>query len=811
MEKIYVKQEEGKFYTELNISVAEWEEILSNQNITTENYKFALLAFYHESEHKSTCSDIRFKYYKNTKDAQSFNAWIINFGKAVIKHLNRFQIIGTDGKETFWAVAMETGEKVNGKFEWTLRSEIVKAIENLNWKMYGSWVPFYMEMADKLLLYKDKRNELLDIVYGLDKKYVGYIRTNDGSNEIDIDPFSVFGIFNRGISNENRIKLCEYFKQKLSIKADVPLDFEGVPILNNMKATFFGRDSVRTDIPQLWNLFGAVVLNDISHAKEYFDVVRNQKGIKWNITFGLFWIRPYDYISLDEVNRTYLPKIGVDVFNEKQLNATNYFLFIENLKDKIKKQVIEEKDFLEILYRAWTYCQKNKMVEEESMVDEPVILNNLDVNNMYWFVGYTFGEDGSQIERFINESVWESRFDENNPIDQKQISLVKSIKKGDVLILKSTSTKGANHDMPFLRIKAIGIVTSGVEITKADNLTQCKFDVDYINSEEKDFDGAIYGAYRQTIHQVDAKLKEVIDYVNNHITKMDKIMPYSKKDFLNEVFMSDSDYDKLYNLLLRKKNIILQGAPGVGKTFAAKRLAYSIIGSKNEDCVCHVQFHQNYSYEDFIMGYKPEEDKFILRKGIFYDFCTLAKNNLDEKYFFIIDEINRGNLSKIFGELLMLIENNYRGDKHKIKLAYNNEEFYVPEKLYIIGMMNTADRSLAMIDYALRRRFSFFEMKPGFETDGFNSLINKSENEKFKNLIEQIKKLNNQIVADDSLGKGFEIGHSYFCFDKKEDVTDEWLLSIVDYDIIPMLEEYWFDNKKNVSEWSENLRKIFEK
>lgn len=298
--------------------------------------------------------------------------------------------------------------------------------------------------------------------------------------------------------------------------------------------------------------------------------------------------------------------------------------------------------------------------------------------------------------------------------------------------------------------------------------------------------------------------------VNNIEIKSEEYY-YDKTKFLEEVFMSDNDYDKLHNLLLRKKNIILQGAPGVGKTFVAKRLAYSIIGNKNENCICHVQFHQNYSYEDFIMGYKPKKDKFILRKGIFYDFCTLAKNNSKENYFFIIDEINRGNLSKIFGELLMLIENNYRGDRHKIRLAYNNEEFYVPKNLYIIGMMNTADRSLAMIDYALRRRFSFFEMKPGFETEGFNSLINKTESDKFKNLIEQIKKLNNQIVADDSLGKGFEIGHSYFCFDKKEDVTDEWLLSIVDYDIIPMLEEYWFDNRENVNVWSKKLREIFEK
>ena len=369
MEKIYVKQENGKFYTELNISVAEWKEILSNQNITTENYKFALLAFYHEQEHKSTCSDLSFKYYKNTKDAQSFNAWIINFGKAVIKHLNQFQIIGTDGKETFWAVAIEKGEKINGKFEWTLRSEIVQAIENLGWNKQHTWIPFYMEMADKLLQYKNKREELLDIVYGLDKKYVGYIRTNEGGQEIDIDPFSVFGIFNRGISNENRIKLCEYFKNKLEIKADIPLDFDGVPILNNMMATFFWREYVITDIPQLWNLFEAVINNNISLISKYLDIVCKQKGIKWNITFGLFWIRPYDYISLDAINRTYLPQIGITVFKDNQLNAKNYFSLLNQVKEKIENKVIE--NIPDISYKAWFFSKK-------IIVTEPIPTINLN-------------------------------------------------------------------------------------------------------------------------------------------------------------------------------------------------------------------------------------------------------------------------------------------------------------------------------------------------------------------------------------------------------------------------------------------------
>lgn len=280
---------------------------------------------------------------------------------------------------------------------------------------------------------------------------------------------------------------------------------------------------------------------------------------------------------------------------------------------------------------------------------------------------------------------------------------------------------------------------------------------------------------------------------------------YTRTDFLNEVYMDEANYEELVELLKAKKNIILQGAPGVGKTFCAERLAYSIMGKKDARRIKTVQFHQSYSYEDFIMGYKPAGETFKLRNGVFYNFCIEATNNPGQEYFFIIDEINRGNLSKIFGELLMMIEKDYRGKE--ITLAYTDQGFHVPENLYIIGMMNTADRSLALIDYALRRRFSFFDMKPGFESEGFKNHIKSIGSVKLEKVINLISELNANIRDDDSLGYGFEIGHSYFC-GKTEAMTDSHVRRVVKYDIIPTIQEYWFDNEKKAKEWAEKLIKV---
>lgn len=251
-------------------------------------------------------------------------------------------------------------------------------------------------------------------------------------------------------------------------------------------------------------------------------------------------------------------------------------------------------------------------------------------------------------------------------------------------------------------------------------------------------------AYSDYVEKLNALFEDESTEDMEEVTKNYPV--YTEDDFLEEVFMPEDEYARLIGILKTKKNIILQGAPGVGKTFAAKRLAYSIMGVKDIDRVMMVQFHQSYSYEDFIMGFRPSNKGFELKKGAFYNFCKKAEIDSDNDYFFIIDEINRGNLSKIFGELFMLIENDKRGIE--LQLLYSDEKFAVPENVYIIGMMNTADRSLAMLDYALRRRFAFFELKPGFETDGFRAYRMSLDNEKFDRLINCVENLNSVITTD---------------------------------------------------------------
>jgi 5-methylcytosine-specific restriction protein B len=302
-------------------------------------------------------------------------------------------------------------------------------------------------------------------------------------------------------------------------------------------------------------------------------------------------------------------------------------------------------------------------------------------------------------------------------------------------------------------------------------------------------------------------IREVIDSKNiAQEAKLgsSEIVPYSFKDDADKPFISETEFLQTVELLRRKKNIILQGAPGVGKTFIARKLAYELMGVKNDAQIEMVQFHQSYSYEDFIQGLRPSKNGFELRNGVFYTFCQQALAHPERQFFLIIDEINRGNLSKIFGELMMLIETDKRSDKYALKMTYSEDEadrFYVPPNLYIIGTMNTADRSLAIVDYALRRRFAFINLKPEFGDKFINFLQNRGVTESTIEFIcSSIGKVNKAIASDINLGSGFQIGHSYFCSKNGEATESVWINEIINFEIKPLLEEIWFDDAAKVEE-----------
>lgn len=825
--------------------------------------------------------------------------------------------------------------------------------------MQFEWINFYSEFATKLLEFKNNRAELIaDIQSAYSAINMKLPKLEREDSIIDIDPFSVFGLFNKGITNANRIAILESFATVFNIKSKVPNNFDGIPVLNNLKATYYGFKDDRqvADIDNLWGLYESAInlaeKDDAANREiftKWYDTVHDQLGIRWNITMGLYWIRPYEFINLDSINRGFIvdpDNMPVDFVNsvKKKLNKVPYASEYLAIKDAclhaLKDSDYEYKNFPELSYRAWIVSKqvnqekaevkgkksskaaflrwfapliqalrdlggsgtpaeaRAKIIENEQLSEDEInqtrgknnvnrfenevafarnylvnagyidksvygiwtlteagksvdmtsemasdIFKNVlssspskkeknidaladeDVHTVrYWL--YAPGEGSCMWDEFYTLGIMAIGWGEIGDLSTFDSKDAMKIKMREV-IDESLSYKNAVHttwqfanemnigDIVFVKKGMHQIIGRGVVMS----------DYEYDNTRDDEYknirqvDWTHNGEWPHPGQAVMKTLTDITSYTD-YVEKLNSLFedeteedaedvektypPYTKEDFLSEVFMPEEEYDKLSGILRIKKNIILQGAPGVGKTFVAKRIAFSMMGVKDVERVMMVQFHQSYSYEDFIMGFRPSTDGFELKRGAFYNFCKKAEIDGDNDYFFIIDEINRGNLSKIFGELFMLIENDKRGVS--LQLLYSDEKFSVPKNIYIIGMMNTADRSLAMLDYALRRRFAFFEIKPGFTTDGFREYRMSLKNEKFDKLIACVESLNNVISNDESLGDGFCIGHSYFCNLLPDTIDDQVLSGIVEYELIPLLKEYWFDEPIKVKDWSINLR-----
>ena len=699
------------------------------------------------------------------------------------------------------------------------------------------WTDFYMELATAFLPYKNKRNELIEILKVIFKDAGMNFPFKEKGKEIyeDICPFTIYGSFNKGITNANRIALLTEFAKRFNVKAEIPTDFDGIPVVMNLSAWFFAYKDHRGahDIDNLWDLFEKAIQYSEDASSENktqfvsaYDTVTKQKQIKWNITMGLYWIRPFTFINLDSTNRTFItdidnmPHYFTTIFsdiNKGLPDGSNYLFMCEQARNALKNEEYSYHSFPELSYSAWKSSKDSTQPESKpSSIDSNV------QETAYWI--YSPGDNATMWDEFYKLGIMGIGWDEVK--DLKQFASKEEIKDHMKTVYDASySYKNNAHclwqfanelkigDIVFAKkgmhkIVGKGIVTSDYIYDSSRKEYKHIRKVKWTNNGEWDHPG-------QAVMKTLTNISSYSDYVQKLLDLFAEDTPaeepeqreikypvYTKDEFLNEVFMSEETYTVLTQLLENKYNVILQGAPGVGKTFAAKRLAYSIMGEKDTSRVSMIQFHQSYSYEDFIQGYRPTKDGFELENGAFYKFCKAAEEDNERPYFFIIDEINRGNLSKILGELMMLLEKDKRGEK--LKLLYSNEWFTVPDNIRLIGMMNTADRSLALMDYALRRRFAFFNFVPAFGTDGFKSYLESKNSPKLDKLISVVENLNNAISNDESLGDGFRIGHSYFCTEKE--VTENWLHSIVEYEIIPLLKEYWFDEPTKVRDWASNLR-----
>lgn len=762
---------------EIGVTVEEWINILSDKELTTPNYKDVLLAFYNAPDHKATCKGLSIKEYGDSSQSMKYNSLIVHFGKAVIKRLNRFTIQQTDCDEpSYWNVAMNPGVSLPDGFQWTLRKELVQAIEKLWIKKSFTWIPFYTELAKKLLPFKDNRKALVDFVYSINNKYVGFIKTKSGKHVSDIDPFTVIGIFNRGLTDENRLLLADYFKKNLKLESSTPSDFDGIPILMSQNSMFFDPEKEETDIQPLWDFFTAAMNGERDKLSRSFDIVRKQKNIKWNITMALFWIQPYEFISLDSCNQAYLPKIGINVFKERYLNSEHYFKLLNEVKEKIENGEIAERNIPEISYRAWgaTTGQEPKTETQPNVITDMEkskymkYIELLRANKNLVLTGAPGTGKTYMAHAIADDMNAEKEFVQFHP-SYDYTDFVEGLRPVD----------NSNGQIGFERIDGVFKKFCRKALR---NLEDSKKSAEVLKKEQTWLEKLQNFADESIESGHLYKLTNGSEFSITNITEHTITVHNENNEKTSDVTVSIDDVLSLLN-----NDVTLNNVHDIKRFFNRK------YGTQPD------------SYA-FVIVNKLRSNKQM--KNLFDEPSVNTSTISRKDYVFIIDEINRGEVSKIFGELFFAIDPGYRGDScRRVNTQYQNlvpdsdafaSGFYVPENVYIIATMNDIDRSVESMDFAIRRRFIWKEITPS-DTAGMLDVLNA---ELAAEARKRMNDLNGAIADTDGLGSAYMIGPAYFLklSENGGDFNKLWKLNIE-----PLLKEYLRGWRK-----SEDIMKKFE-